>query len=139
MDRTLICTVGLPRSGKSTWAKEQGVPIVNPDSIRLAVYGQAYWAPGEKMVWAIVEIMVKSLFSAGCSIVILDATGTIYEHRLQWQSEDWDTFFKVFDTDLETCIDRAIADNRQDLIPIIQRMAENYEPLFLDEMRLEDD
>ncbi len=30
----LILTVGLPRSGKTTWALEQGWPIVNPDSIR---------------------------------------------------------------------------------------------------------
>src|SRR5690554_6874569 len=31
----LICTVGLPRSGKTTWARKQSYPIVNPDSIRL--------------------------------------------------------------------------------------------------------
>ena len=29
----LLATVGLPRSGKSTWAKEQGFPIVSPDAI----------------------------------------------------------------------------------------------------------
>jgi predicted kinase len=33
----LILTVGLPRSGKTTWAKQQGVPMVNRDAIRLAL------------------------------------------------------------------------------------------------------
>ena len=35
----LIVMVGLPRSGKTTWARKQGYPIVNPDSIRLAFHG----------------------------------------------------------------------------------------------------
>ena len=30
MQPTLVVTVGLPLSGKSTWAKTQGWPIVNP-------------------------------------------------------------------------------------------------------------
>lgn len=40
--KKLILTIGLPRSGKSTWAKQQGCPVVNPDSIRLALHGKAY-------------------------------------------------------------------------------------------------
>ena len=41
-EKQLILTVGLPRSGKTTWALAQGYPIVAPDAIRLAVTGQRY-------------------------------------------------------------------------------------------------
>ena len=35
MKKKLIMTIGLPRSGKSTWARTQACPIVNQDSIKL--------------------------------------------------------------------------------------------------------
>ena len=40
--KEIIVTVGLPRSGKTTWAREQGYPIVNPDSIRLSLHGKRF-------------------------------------------------------------------------------------------------
>lgn len=52
--------VGLPRSGKSTYAMNQGVPVVNPDSVRLALHGQPYIAEAEGMVWAVVFLMAKA-------------------------------------------------------------------------------
>ncbi|KKK82651.1 hypothetical protein LCGC14_2801230, partial [marine sediment metagenome] len=48
--KKLILTVGLPRSGKSTWARKQGHPIVNPDSIRLALYGEPFIEEAEPMI-----------------------------------------------------------------------------------------
>ena len=63
--KTLILTVGLPRSGKSTWAAQTGWPIVNRDAIRLALHGQAYIQDAEDMVTAIETYMVKALFGAG--------------------------------------------------------------------------
>ncbi len=37
-EQTLILMVGLPRSGKTTRARQIDHPIVNPDSIRLALH-----------------------------------------------------------------------------------------------------
>lgn len=36
-ENILVITVGLPRSGKSTWAKTLGAPIVSCDAIRQAL------------------------------------------------------------------------------------------------------
>ncbi len=52
--KKLICTVGLPRSGKSTWCKTQSYPIVNKDSIRLALHGQRYLQDAEKEIRAMI-------------------------------------------------------------------------------------
>ena len=134
--RILICTVGLPRSGKSTWARKQGLPIVNPDAVRLAVYGQRFWGPGEKLVWVHAWYMVRSLFVAGHDRVIVDATNIKRKHRDAWVSEDWMTAFKYFDTSEEECLRRAAKDPV--IRPIIERMRGERELLWQDELKYEE-
>jgi len=132
-DKTLIATVGLPRSGKTTWALSQGWPIVNPDSIRLAIHGHRFIAQAEPFVWAIAGAMVRALFLAGHKIVILDATNITRKGRDEWQSEDWTTFFKVIDTEPGVCLERAAKEGDTEIVPVIERMAAGYEPLNTDE------
>lgn len=124
---TLILTVGLPRSGKSTWARQTGLPIVNPDSIRLALHGQPFHADAEPFVWAIARAMVRALFLAGHATVVLDATNTTEKRRAEWQSEHWETRLQVFDTPADVCAERAVAAGRTDLLPVIERMAAQYQ------------
>lgn len=132
--KQLILTVGVPRSGKSTWSRESGFPMVNPDSIRLAMHGQAFISEREPEVWYIARMMVKSLFIAGHRIVVLDATNVTRSRRAEWMSNEWETAFKLFTTDKETCIERAIVGGREDLVPVIERMAAQFEPLGVDEL-----
>lgn len=133
----LICTVGLPRSGKSTWAKkmreERGWPTVNPDAVRYALHGQRYAARAEPMVWAVVTIMIRSLFIAGHKAIVLDATGNTRKRRDSMASDDWVLCYKVIDTSKEVCLERARAKDDEVIIPVIERMAEQHEPLQGDE------
>lgn len=132
----LICTVGLPRSGKSTWAQsfEGRIPIVNPDAIRYALHGQRYQALAEDFVWAIAKVMVRALFAAGHSTVIVDATNTTRRRRDEWQNKGWVTKFKVIDTPEDVCQHRALEEGDADILPIIAKMAEQWEPLAADEI-----
>lgn len=132
-DKILICTVGLPRSGKSTWARSQAYPIVSPDAIRLAIHGQAFAAEAERFVWATAHAMVRALFLAGHDRVILDATNTTRKRRDEWRSKEWATFFRCFFESVDTCKERAVADGRQELLPVIERMAAQFEPRGDDE------
>ena len=104
--KILIMLVGLPRSGKTTWALKQECPIVNPDAIRLALHGQAFIGDAEPMVWAIAKYMVKALFLAGHEKVILDACNNTCKRRDPWESESWVREFVVFATPKETCLRR---------------------------------
>jgi predicted kinase len=127
--KILLCTMGLPRSGKSTWAKEQAFPVVNPDSIRLAMHGQRFYQQAEDLVWAHAKLMVRSLFIAGHHTVIVDATNGTKRRRAMWFDDDWVTYWKLFDTSREECIARAVKNSDPDIIPVIEQLATAWEPL----------
>lgn len=131
----LIATVGLPRSGKTTWAQSQAYPVVCPDAIRLALHGQRFVGLAEPFVWAIAKTMVRALFLAGHRHVILDATNTTRKRRDEWRSNDWGLFFRHIDTPADVCRQRAQAENDADILPVIDRMAGQWEPLGEDERR----
>ena len=112
-------------------------PIVNPDAIRLVVYNQRYWQPGEPLVWALVHSMVRALFLAGHNHVILDACNNTRKRRDVWQTdEEWATVFKVFDATPEICVDRARTQRDEEIVPVIRRMASEHEPLQDDETEI---
>lgn len=123
MKKRLICTVGLPRSGKTTWAQQQMAPIVSPDQIRYALHGQRYQALAEPMVWAIARIMVRALFLAGHESVILDATSITRKRRDDWRDPEWEVLFHELGTSAEECVRRAKALNDDYILPVIERMA----------------
>ena len=132
-EKILIGTVGLPRSGKTTWARSQAYPIVNPDAIRLSLHGQRYAELAEPFVWAIAKTMVRSLFAAGHKYVILDATNTTRKRRDDWLSKEWGTFWHAVPATLNVCMDRAKDDEA--IKPVIERMWQAFEPLSNDELK----
>ena len=132
----LYMTVGLPRSGKSTWSRKYNKsPIVNPDSIRLVINknGQRYVEENEPEVWRIAKIMVAALFKAGHKKVILDATNIKKKNRDFFKSNEYSRVFVQFNATKEECIHRAIYIGDLEIIPIIERMAEEFEPISSDE------
>ena len=129
-DKTLYLMVGLPRSGKTTIARGLREPIVNPDAIRLSLHGQAYMREVEDLVWSFARLMVRSLFGAGHTTVIVDATNNTRKRRDAWRNDDeWNLEYHVLDTSAEVCIQRAKDTDREDIIPVIERMAEEHEPV----------
>lgn len=160
--RLAILTVGLPRSGKSTWCREQirklGAAIINPDSFRLALTQQNFLKSAEGFVWAGAELAFKAAFYAGHQTVILDATNLTVKRRRKWTetvdqlnqemglvnsiatSPQYITvMYKVFTTPMELCIERAIQSGRQDLVKVIREMETYKEPLGPDDQEYMDD
>lgn len=126
--------VGLPRCGKSTLAQYSKHPIVNPDAVRLALHGQPFIPEAEAMVWAMVKYMINSLFLAGHSKVILDATNITAERRNNFKAKHYVRHFYQFHFDVELCKARAIDTQKPYLIPVIEKMAEQYEEVTIAEL-----
>lgn len=130
---TLTLTVGLPRSGKTWWATQQGCPVVSLDAIRLTTHGTRFWDPAEKSVWATAWMMVGALFFAGHDRIVVDACNLTRERRDFWRPPDrratehywptWDLRLHVIDTPKDVCMARANGDTV--MLSVIDRMAGN--------------
>lgn len=129
-DRKLILTVGLPRSGKSTWALKQECPVVAGDAIREAIFGKLWWPPGEHQVMMTSRTMVRSLFFAGHNKVIFDSINVTQLSRRFWlPTEDcpWLLEYTVISTPFKTCIQRAIESKQEYLLPVIEACTIQWE------------
>ncbi len=127
MSNILHMMVGLPRSGKSTLAISLGYPIVEPDAIRKSLGCYPFNPSMEKLVWCTADLMVKSLFNAGHTDVILDAVNHTKNRRSIWESQDWCIRLHEVKTSKDTCVERAISTKQDYLIPIIERMSSSFE------------
>ena len=80
---TIMC--GLPRSGKSTWLRNnKGYSIVVcPDVVRKEIFGHQWFASAEGFVWAFAESMVKLLLLQEKDVVV-DATALTMGSRSRW-------------------------------------------------------
>lgn len=127
----LVLLVGLPCSDKDKWARKQRYPIVSIDAIKYSIH--AHLPAGEDLVQVIAHTMVKALFNAGHRKVLIDDYNIYKDCRDYWlrKFEHYQIEFKEFDTSKEVCIERAKKAGRENLIPIIERMAENREPVVI--------
>lgn len=131
---TLICMVGLPRSGKSTLCEtlriKTGAPVVRRDAIRLAIHGQRYEAQAEPLIKTFDIYMIRSLFLAGHPLVICDETNYSQAARDHMRDPSWETVFYHVGTAPSECILRAILTSQDDLIGVIDEMSKRWEPFL---------
>lgn len=110
----LIMCMGLPGSGKSTWAADQPSPVVvvNKDAIRreLEASGVWVWSPtNEETVLQIRDSRIRIALTAGRD-VISDDTNFARKHRVRLEAlarnHGAEFVVREFDTPLAECIRR---------------------------------
>lgn len=129
----LTMMVGLPRSGKTTLSKEEypGAVRVSADEIRLQMHGTLFYSPLEPLVWWVRGILLHLLLSQGLDIVV-DETHTTQERRAATagiaDKYGYEIHAHWVKTSASLCKHRAFATGQGELIPVIERMAETFEP-----------
>ena len=129
----LTFTIGLQRSGKSTWAtnwmrsnprQEDGIifprAVVCADNIRLAVSGQRYNKDAEPTVFMIKDYMIEALLARSNDVLCDGTHTTITSIRRQFEI-DINAKYKVFDTPKAECMRRAIKTGHLDLAHALDR------------------
>jgi len=105
----LVATLGIPASGKSTWAKQfcedTGFLRVSSDDLRFMLYGvHDLISPIE---FDLLDVCVCELLKQHKNVVV-DATNLKKNHRAKWASvarmEGHEFEVKYFDTPLEKCL-----------------------------------
>ena len=128
--RKLIIMTGLPRAGKSSFARRIGYPIVSADAIQYAMCGKHMKPLYDfyEMSDTFAQYMIKSLFLAGHRIVTYDGCNHTVERRKYWinwcQKNNYEFDIKYINTSMEICQERAKGFKNADwLIPRIEEMA----------------
>ncbi len=143
--------IGLPRSGKSTFANEAmfGNVIVGGDDIRKAMTGQRYNGHCELFIDAMKVVFVKSLLDRGFDVLVDDTHTTwnsirpllqidpnaqvIFWPHLSMFARDhykFDVSTQEFWNHVNDCRARAIETNQPDLDASIYRMGQNLKILI---------
>lgn len=126
---SLTFLVGLPRSGKSTFAESWRLEnpnrvILSGDDFRHAVYNQRFSIVGDELVRACLITAARAMLYQGRDVLI-DETNTSTTHQLQILAIDPKAKCYYINMNPEICKQRAIECNQQDLLPSIDRMAKN--------------
>lgn len=124
----VIMTVGLPASGKSTWATEQDLPIVSSDSIRKEWYGSEEIQGDGAEVFAEVHKRLKDLLDSGKDAII-DATNISQKRRRAFCEEfkDYEKEAVYFDTPYKEVLIRNLHRDRFVPVEVVNRMYKNLQ------------
>ena len=135
---TLYVMVGIPASGKSTWASHQKTATeVSSDAIREEFFGSAKVQKSPKMVFAEFHQRIRLALAAGRG-VIADATHVSLNSRLETLRNPPTGTTKVAvlaDVPLEKALQNNLKRERHVPEHVIRRMANrlHFEPLSSDE------
>jgi predicted kinase len=128
----LAIMCGLPRSGKTTLAKElerEGWVRVSPDDIRLALHSQPFVKEAESTVWAVARDRSRRLLQSDHKVLI-DATNLSKESRGSWSklAKEFGLSLDIYlvETPFEICLKRNIGTGA---VPedVLRRMNERYQ------------
>lgn len=135
----VIATVGLPASGKSTWAREyasldQNAILVSKDEIRAMIFGNGMvpWSQeNERLTEAIRDEIVKEALGRGRSVIVHDTNlAAVHLKALSIIAGWYDTPFvtkEFIDVPIEECIRRdALRGDKSVGESVIRKMRSQY-------------
>lgn len=125
--------VGLPGSGKSTWAARQRQAVVlSSDAIRHLLSGDETNQNIHRAVFATMRYLLRQRLALGPGVTILDATHVERKWRKPWlrlaAAQGVAIEAVYFDTPLEICLKQNQARPRQVPAEAIRAMAAKLEP-----------
>jgi predicted kinase len=133
----VVLLIGLPGSGKSTWARQQGGGVLSTDDIRLLLSDDATNQTIHSMVFATLRYLLRRRLELRMPVTYVDATNTTPQERRAYVilAQLWNGRVEAvfFDTPPEVCKQRNRG--RERIVPdhAIDMMAARLRPPSLAE------
>jgi len=133
----LLVLVGLPGSGKSTWAARQPYSVFSSDAVRQLIADDPTIQTIHRRVFATLRYLARQRLQLGLPVTCIDATNLTRWERRPWirlaQDSDCDAEAVFFDTPLEVCLQRN--SHRDRIVPpeAVREMSCKMEPPSLEE------
>lgn len=133
----VIVLVGLPASGKSTWAATQPAPVLSSDTTRRLLSGDETNQSINRLVFSTMRALLKRRLEAGARGTVIDSTALTPWERRCWirlaELYDCEVEAVFFDVPLEECLRRNALRARQVPEDVLRRMAARLIPPSLQE------
>ena len=129
--------IGLPGSGKSTWARRQGVAVLSSDDLRFTLADNETDQTIHGEVFATIRYLLRRRLELNRPLTFVDATHLTRRERRPYinmaRLYECDTEAVFFDTSLETC--KARNANRHRVVPdaVIEAMSARLVPPTVEE------
>ena len=133
----IVLLVGLPGSGKSTWASRQGWNAISSDALRLLLSDDTTNQTIHARVFATVRFLLRQRLAIGCALNCIDATNLTRADRkpyfslARWYGAALDAAY--FDCPISVALQRNRARARQVPESVMAGMAARLEPPTLEE------
>ncbi|MCS7026203.1 MAG: AAA family ATPase [Bryobacteraceae bacterium] len=133
----IVLLVGLPGSGKSTWAARQNLPVLSSDEIRRLLLDDPADQRANRRVFQILRFLLKQRLALRRALSCVDATHLTRAERRPYlalaEIYDCEVEAVFFDVPLEVCKDRNRSRSRVVPEDVLDRMAARLEPPTLEE------
>ncbi len=124
--------VGLPASGKSTYAATLGTPVLSSDSIRLLLADDERDQSIHARVFATLRYLLTQRLEIHRPVTYIDATHLTRAERMPYleiaREHGAEIEAVFFDTPLELCLERNRQRARQVPEDVLQKMAAKLQP-----------
>lgn len=125
----VVVLVGLPGSGKSTWAARQRLPVLSSDAIRGLLADDETDQSIHPRVFSTIRYLLRHRVALGRPVTCVDATHlTHWERRPYLKLKGCSVEAVFFDTPVELCKRRNRRRNRVVPVEAIDRMAGKLVP-----------
>ena len=129
---SVVLTIGLPGSGKTTWFKRRGVTPLSSDLLRSLLFDDITEQRWQGLVFSTLRSLLRARLIAKMPWNYVDATNLSPHERRQWikmaKSFGYDVQAVFFDVPLEVCMERNRRRERVVSDEVMKKMAERLRP-----------